>query len=276
MRCARSRANVWCLTSPPCSTSAPPITAPAAITALPTAWSARCCMSWAWRTEPYWWPRWAAPPSPTTISTWTAWKRRTAGPVPWPRACGAPGPTPWSSPIRATATWPPSVWPSPCTRPTGAKRSPPSSSTIRFYGMTGGQMAPTTLVGQKTTTTRQGRSLSNEGGPVRLAEIMAQLEGVAYAERCALDSVKHVRAAKKAMRKAFEVQLDGLGFRFCGAAFGLPHQLASGPGGGQQAHCRGHDSGLPPGRVQGRHGRGRSCRGGRAGKGGPPWLSIRT
>ena len=90
------------------------------------------------------------------------------------------------------------------------------------YGMTGGQMAPTTLVGQKTTTTRQGRSLSNEGGPVRLAEIMAQLEGVAYAERCALDSVKHVRVAKKAMRKAFEVQLDGLGFGFVELLSGCP------------------------------------------------------
>ena len=91
-----------------------------------------------------------------------------------------------------------------------------------IYGMTGGQMAPTTLVGQKTTTTRQGRSLSNEGGPVRLAEIMAQLDGVAYAERCALDSVKHVRAAKKAMRKAFEVQLDGLGFGFVELLSGCP------------------------------------------------------
>ena len=52
------------------------------------------------------------------------------------------------------------------------------------YGMTGGQMAPTTLLGQKTTTTRQGRSLGNEGGPIRMAEIMAQLDGVAYAARC--------------------------------------------------------------------------------------------
>lgn len=91
-----------------------------------------------------------------------------------------------------------------------------------IYGMTGGQMAPTTLVGQKTTTTCQGRSLSNEGGPVRLAEIMAQLDGVAYAARCALDSVKHVRAAKRAMRKAFEVQLDGLGFGFVELLSGCP------------------------------------------------------
>ncbi|MBO4301723.1 MAG: 2-oxoglutarate oxidoreductase [Desulfovibrio sp.] len=82
------------------------------------------------------------------------------------------------------------------------------------YGMTGGQMAPTTLLGQKTTTTHDGRRMDREGGPVHLAEMMAGLDGVAFAARCALDSVKHVREAKKAMRKAFEVQLEGLGFGF--------------------------------------------------------------
>ena len=90
------------------------------------------------------------------------------------------------------------------------------------YGMTGGQMAPTTLVGQKTTTSRQGRSISNEGGPIRMAEIMAQLDGVAYSARCSLDSVKHVRESKKAMRKAFEVQLQGLGFGFIELLSGCP------------------------------------------------------
>lgn len=90
------------------------------------------------------------------------------------------------------------------------------------YGMTGGQMAPTTLVGQKTTTSRQGRSISNEGGPIRMAEIMAQLDGVAYSARCSLDSVKNVRASKKAMRKAFEVQLQGLGFGFIELLSGCP------------------------------------------------------
>ena len=74
-------------------------------------------------------------------------------------------------------------------------------------------MAPTTLLGQKTTTSPRGRDMArHEGGPIRMAELMAQLSGVAYSERCALDSVKHVRAAKKALRKAFEVQLQGLGF----------------------------------------------------------------
>ncbi|MBQ9407231.1 MAG: 2-oxoglutarate oxidoreductase [Desulfovibrio sp.] len=82
------------------------------------------------------------------------------------------------------------------------------------YGMTGGQMAPTTLLGQKTTTTPEGRCLAREGGPVHLAEIMAGLEGVAFAARCALDSVAHVRAAKKALRRAFEVQIQNLGFGF--------------------------------------------------------------
>ena len=90
------------------------------------------------------------------------------------------------------------------------------------YGMTGGQMAPTTLVGQKTTSSRQGRSISNEGGPIRMAEIMAQLDGVAYSARCSLDSVKHVRESKKAMRKAFEVQLQGLGFGFIELLSGCP------------------------------------------------------
>ncbi|MDR2573765.1 MAG: 2-oxoglutarate oxidoreductase [Desulfovibrio sp.] len=82
------------------------------------------------------------------------------------------------------------------------------------YGMTGGQMAPTTLLGQKTTTSRRGRDFDNEGGPIRLTEIMAQLQGVAYAARCALDSVKHVKEAKKAVRRAFDAQIAGLGFGF--------------------------------------------------------------
>ncbi|MDR2055334.1 MAG: 2-oxoglutarate oxidoreductase [Desulfovibrio sp.] len=90
------------------------------------------------------------------------------------------------------------------------------------YGMTGGQMAPTTLVGQKTTTTLQGRNFHSEGGPIRLAEIMAQLQGVAYAARCALDSVKHVKAAKKAVRRAFDVQIAGLGFGFVELLSGCP------------------------------------------------------
>ena len=82
------------------------------------------------------------------------------------------------------------------------------------YGMTGGQMAPTTLIGQKTTTSPAGRCASNEGMPMRMAEIMAALPGVAYSARVALNSVKHIAQAKKAVRHAFEAQLEdrGLGF----------------------------------------------------------------
>ncbi len=90
------------------------------------------------------------------------------------------------------------------------------------YGMTGGQMAPTTLLGQKTTTSPAGRSLSSEGGPMGMTEIMAQLSGVIYAARCALNSVKNIRAAKKAIRAAFEVQKSAAGYSFVELLCGCP------------------------------------------------------
>ncbi len=90
------------------------------------------------------------------------------------------------------------------------------------YGMTGGQMAPTTLLGQKTTTTPAGRSLQTEGGPMAMTEIMAQLSGVVYAARCALNSVKNIRAAKKAIATAFEVQCSGAGYSFVELLCGCP------------------------------------------------------
>jgi 2-oxoglutarate ferredoxin oxidoreductase subunit beta len=80
------------------------------------------------------------------------------------------------------------------------------------YGMTGGQMAPTTLVGQRTTTTPEGRSARDAGSPVRVSEMLATLDGPAYIERVALDSPKNVLSAKKAVRKAFQCQLEGRGF----------------------------------------------------------------
>lgn len=82
------------------------------------------------------------------------------------------------------------------------------------YGMTGGQMAPTTMEGQKTTTCPGGRCAEREGLPLRMAEIIGGLGAVAYSARVAVDSVKHLRAAKKAIRKAFECQTQGLGFGF--------------------------------------------------------------
>lgn len=80
------------------------------------------------------------------------------------------------------------------------------------YGMTGGQMAPTTLVGQVTQTTPYGRKTETQGYPINMSEMLATLEGTAYIERVAADSVQHIRAAKKAIKKAFETQMAGKGF----------------------------------------------------------------
>lgn len=80
------------------------------------------------------------------------------------------------------------------------------------YGMTGGQMAPTTLPGQKTTTTPGGRDKDMNGLPVRVCEMLATLDGAAYVARVSVHDPKHIMQAKKAIRKAFEVQQAGLGF----------------------------------------------------------------
>jgi 2-oxoglutarate ferredoxin oxidoreductase subunit beta len=82
------------------------------------------------------------------------------------------------------------------------------------YGMTGGQMAPTTLPGQKTTTTPLGRDIRTAGSPLKVSEMLATLDGPTYIERVSLDSPAHVLAAKKAVQKAFKNQIDGLGFSF--------------------------------------------------------------
>jgi 2-oxoglutarate ferredoxin oxidoreductase subunit beta len=80
------------------------------------------------------------------------------------------------------------------------------------YGMTGGQMAPTTLIGQKTTTTPAGRNVKEAGSPLRVSEMLASLDGPAYIERVSVDTPRNVLNAKKAIRKAFQNQLDGKGF----------------------------------------------------------------
>ncbi|HBB72227.1 MAG TPA: 2-oxoglutarate oxidoreductase, partial [Ruminococcus sp.] len=80
-----------------------------------------------------------------------------------------------------------------------------------IYGMTGGQMAPTTLPGQVTQTTPFGRDPRLAGYPVRVSEMVATLSGTALAQRVAVDSVPHIREAKKAIRKAFENQKAGKG-----------------------------------------------------------------
>ncbi|MGC8857058.1 MAG: thiamine pyrophosphate-dependent enzyme, partial [Anaerolineae bacterium] len=80
------------------------------------------------------------------------------------------------------------------------------------YGMTGGQMAPTTLSGMKTTSSPNGRDVETQGYPIRMAEMLATLEGVGYVVRRSLHDPKNIRLAKKAIRLAFETQVRGLGF----------------------------------------------------------------
>ena len=81
-----------------------------------------------------------------------------------------------------------------------------------IYGMTGGQMAPTSLPGQVTQTTPYGRDVNTAGYPIRVCEMLSVLDGVALAQRVTVDCVKNVRAAKKAIKKAFEYQIEGLGY----------------------------------------------------------------
>ena len=81
-----------------------------------------------------------------------------------------------------------------------------------IYGMTGGQMAPTSLPGQVTQTSPYGRDVKTVGYPIRVCEMLSQLDGPAYIERVAVNNVKNVRNAGKAIRKAFENQINGRGF----------------------------------------------------------------
>ena len=80
------------------------------------------------------------------------------------------------------------------------------------YGMTGGQMAPTTLIGQKTATTPFGRDAKRDGMPMKVCELLSSLEAVAYLERTAVNTPKNIIATKKAIKKAFQNQIDGKGF----------------------------------------------------------------
>ncbi len=81
-----------------------------------------------------------------------------------------------------------------------------------IYGMTGGQMAPTSLPGQVTQTTPYGRDVKTAGNPIRVCEMLSTLDGVALAQRVTVDCVKNVKIAKKAIRKAFENQIEGRGY----------------------------------------------------------------
>ncbi len=103
------------------------------------------------------------------------------------------------------------------------------------YGMTGGQLGPTTTMGQKTTTSPMGRNKEYYGYPIKMAEHMALCDGTAFSARVALDSVPHINKAKEAIKKAFQVQLDGLGFGFVEILSSCPTNWKMTP---EQAHER--------------------------------------
>lgn len=81
-----------------------------------------------------------------------------------------------------------------------------------IYGMTGGQMAPTSLVGQVTQTTPYGRKVETQGYPIKVCEMLSALEGTTYAERVSVDNIKNIKKAKAAIKKAFENQINKKGF----------------------------------------------------------------
>ena len=83
-----------------------------------------------------------------------------------------------------------------------------------IYGMTGGQMAPTTLLGQKATTCPAGRDAKVNGNPIRVSEMLATLDGPSFIARCSLADVPNIKKAKKAILQAFLNQIDGKGFSF--------------------------------------------------------------
>lgn len=110
------------------------------------------------------------------------------------------------------------------------------------YGMTGGQLGPTTIMGQKTTTSPMGRFKDTYGYPIKIAEHIALCEGTAFSARVALDSISHINQAKQALKKAFQVQLDGLGYGFVEILSTCPTNWKMTP---EQAHERVREELIP-------------------------------
>jgi 2-oxoglutarate ferredoxin oxidoreductase subunit beta len=98
-----------------------------------------------------------------------------------------------------------------------------------IYGMTAGQMAPTTLLGQKTSTSPLGRDAAVNGYPIKVSEMLAALDGPALIERVSVHDVKHVIAAKKSIQKAFEYQIAGKGFTLIEALSTCPTNWGMSP-----------------------------------------------
>lgn len=103
------------------------------------------------------------------------------------------------------------------------------------FGMTGGQLGPTTMLGQVTTTSPTGRNVEYYGYPIKIAEHVALCDGTAFSARVSLDSIPNIRKAKQAIKKAFEVQLQGLGLGFVEILSSCPTNWKMTP---EQAHER--------------------------------------
>lgn len=103
------------------------------------------------------------------------------------------------------------------------------------YGMTGGQGGPTTIMGQVTTTSQAGRNKEYYGFPIKIAEQIALCDGTVYSARCSLDTIANIKKTKAAIKKAFEVQLQGSGFSFVEILATCPTNWHMTP---QQAHDR--------------------------------------
>jgi 2-oxoisovalerate ferredoxin oxidoreductase beta subunit len=116
-----------------------------------------------------------------------------------------------------------------------------------IYGMTGGQMAPTTLIGHKSTTTPYGRDIFNDGYPLHVSEVLASLDAPAYIERASLGDIKHILAAKKAIKKALETQIKGLGFSLVEVLSPCPTIWKMDPGEAQKHVREGLSDVFPPG-----------------------------
>jgi 2-oxoglutarate ferredoxin oxidoreductase subunit beta len=91
--------------------------------------------------------------------------------------------------------------------------------------MTGGQMAPTTLLGMKTTSSPMGRDVETSGFPIKICELLATMDGATYIARRSLHNPTEIRKAKKAIKQAFENQLHGYGFSLVELLSSLSHQL---------------------------------------------------
>ncbi len=183
----------------------------AAATPSSTGWSANSSTRWTCGAGSSACPLRAARCLPTTTSTSTCASLPTEEDAPLPRGSSGHGRTRSSSPTRATATWLPSARPKPSMQRTEGRSITSIFINNAVYGMTGGQMAPTTMIGQKTSTSPYGRRAKVEGYPLKITNLIAMLPGAAYVTRTSLATPAKIRATKKAIKKAFEVQIAGSG-----------------------------------------------------------------